>query len=176
MFHEVSTDEVLINPFKAFGKDWMALAAGNEGDGVGTMCIGWGHMGAIWAHRGGGQNLPTAVVYVRPSRQTKEFVDKEELFTVCAFTPEYKKALGYIGSHSGREGDKLTPAGLTPVYSDGTVYFAEAKQVFICRKLYHAPLVEEGFLDKDMVDLVYPERDFHEIYVGEIIKILEADQ
>ena len=45
-------------------------------------------------------------------------------FTLSHFAPEQKKALGYLGSHSGRNGDKIEKSGLTPVFADGTIYFA----------------------------------------------------
>ena len=148
---EVDVKKLLLNPVASFGDVWMALAAGNETDGIGTMTIAWGHLGTLWERDTHTNRLPTAICYVRPSRHTKSFMEKEDLFTLCSFGSEYKKALGYIGSHSGRDGDKITPAGLTPVYVDGTVYFAEAKLVCICRKLYHAPLLEEGFVDKGLM-------------------------
>ena len=47
---------------------------------------------------------------------------KEELFTLSHFPEQYRKALGYLGSHSGRDGDKVNAAGLTPVFADGTTY------------------------------------------------------
>ena len=75
-----------------------------------------GHLGSLWERGTHANRLPTAIAYVRPNRQTKEFMDKEELFTLCTFSSEYKKSLGYIGSHSGRDGDKIAPAGLTPVF------------------------------------------------------------
>ena len=46
--------------------------------------------------------------------------------------------------------DKIQATGLTPVFSDGTTYFKEANMVFICRKLYQAPLLEKGYNDKKM--------------------------
>lgn len=175
MFKELPIDQLQLNPFIAFGKDWMALAAGNEADGCNAMTIAWGHFGSLW-ERGSHRNcLPTAICYVRPSRYTKEFLDKEERFTLCTFAPVQKKALGVLGSCSGRDGDKIAAAGLTPVFTDGTVAFAEAKMVYVCRKLYHAPLLKSGFVDKGLIDFNYPQRDFHEMYVGEIIKVFIND-
>ncbi len=77
--------------------------------------------------------------------------------------------------HSGRNGDKIEKSGLTPVFADGTIYFAEADMVFICRRLYQSTLLERGFSDKELIDFNYPERDFHEMYVGEILKVLVKD-
>ena len=111
---------------------------------------------------------------MRPSRYSKNYLDKEEDFTLSQFAPEYKKALGYLGSHSGRNEDKIKATGLTPVFSDKSTYFAEADLVFICRRLYQAPLLETGYVDRELIDFNYPDRDFHEVYLGEIVKVLVA--
>lgn len=169
---EIPVSELQLNPMTLFANDWMLLTAGNEARGFNTMTIAWGHLGAIWHLPGREGALPTATVFVRPQRYTKEFVDREELFTLCVFDESWKKALGYLGSHSGRDGDKVAEAGLTPVFAHGTVHFAQAKLVLVCRKLYSAPLEEGHFIDRQLVDRNYPERDFHEMYVAEIVKVL----
>lgn len=175
-FEELSISELKVSP-DAFGRDWMALAVGN-GNSYNAMTIAWGNIGSLWDKYDTNRHeiFPTATVYVRPQRYTKEFMDRESLFTICWFGKnEGRHALAYLGSHSGRDEDKVRNAGLTPVFDRGTVYFQEAKLVIICRKLYHARLVEEGFVDRKIVEKNYPQRDFHEMYVGEIIKVLKQN-
>jgi flavin reductase (DIM6/NTAB) family NADH-FMN oxidoreductase RutF len=169
---KIDLTELKINPMTLIAKEWMLLSAGCQERGYNTMTASWGHLGSIWGHGGG---LPTAVAYVRPQRYTKEFVDREELYTLCFFPEEYKKALGYLGSHSGRDENKVAKVGLTPVFGEGYTYFAEASLVLVCRKLYRAPVLEEGFVDKAVLEDCYPQRDFHDLYVGEIIKVLKAE-
>ena len=166
---EIDVKELQMNPMTLIAKDWMLVTAGNEERGYNTMTASWGHLGSIWGHGGG---LPTSVIFIRPQRYTKEFVDREELYTLSFFSEEYKKALGYLGSHSGRDEDKVAKMGLTPVFDVGTTYFSEAKLVLVCRKLYRGSLTEDGFMDKAIVDDCYPNRDFHDFYVGEIVKVL----
>ena len=101
-------------------------------------------------------------------------MDREELYTLCFFDGK-KKELGYLGSRSGRDEDKVAAVGFTPVFGQGYTYFAEAKLVLVCRKLYQAPLKEEYFTDKAAMERNYPDRDFHDLYVGEIQKILVAE-
>jgi flavin reductase (DIM6/NTAB) family NADH-FMN oxidoreductase RutF len=101
-------------------------------------------------------------------------MDREQLHTICFF-PGYKKELGYLGTRSGRDEDKVAATGLTPVFADGYTYFAEAKLVLVCEKIYQAPLKEEYFLDKALMEKHYPERDFHDLYVGRIVKVLAAE-
>lgn len=169
---EMTVSQLTINPITEIAKGWMLLTAGTEENGYNTMTCSWGHIGSIWG-RGGG--MATAVCYVRPQRYTKEFVDREDLYTLCFFPEEYKKQLAYLGSHSGREEDKVANAGLTPVFGKGFTYFAEAKLVLVCRKVYRAPLVEEGFVDKSILDDHYPSRDLHDLYIGEIVTILASE-
>ena len=172
MFKEIDYKDLKINPMTMFGEDWMALTAGNENKGYNSMCIAWGHMGTVWERDSHANRLPTVTCFVRPQRYTKDFLDREELFTVSHFPSAMKKTLGYIGSHSGRDGDKIKDAGLTPIFDGGATYFEEADMVFVCRKLYQAPLVESGFVDNGLIDFNYPEKDYHEMYIGEIIKVL----
>ncbi len=173
MFREIRIEELQVNPITLFGKDWCVVSAGNETDGYNGMTIAWGHLGSIWdrATEHGKIMIPTVNVYVRPSRYTKTFMDKEDVFTVSAFPKEYKRALGYMGSHSGRNEDKAVGAGLTPVFMDGTVTYEQADLVFVCRKIYQQTLKEECFTDHSIMEENYPKRDFHDMYIGEILKI-----
>ena len=163
----ISPKEIIGNPFAMIGDQWMLITAG-DGEKCNTMTASWGGLGVLW-------NAPVATCYVRPQRYTKEFVDREELYTLCFFDG-YKKELAYLGSHSGRDEDKVAKTGLTPVFGQGFTYFAEAKLVLVCRKLYRAPLKEEGFFFRETVEKNYPDRDFHDLYIGQIVKVLVADE
>ena len=137
---EIDYKTMKFNPFNLLGKEWMLASAGNEKDGCNTMTVSWGHLGCMWGH-----NDPTAVIYLRPSRYTKTFVDKEDYFTLCVMDKSFKKQMAYLGTVSGRDENKIEKAGLTTVFADGTVYFKEAKMVLICKKMYAAELQESGF-------------------------------
>jgi len=164
---EISYKDLQFNPFNLIGDVWMLVTAGNPETGCNTMTASWGHLGCIWGH-----NAPTAVIYLRPSRYTKEFVDREDYFTLCFMDPSFKKQMAYLGSASGRDEDKIARTGLTPVYADNTVYFAEAKLVLVCKKVYRSELREDGFLDQAIIEEHYPLRDYHTMYVGRIEKVL----
>lgn len=160
---KIDISELQMNPMTKIGKEWMLVTAGCQERGYNTMTASWGHLGHIWG-------FDTSVIYVRPQRYTKQFVDREEKYTLCFF-PGYKKEMGYLGTKSGRDEDKVAAVGLTPVFGDGFTYFAEASLVLVCRKLYRAPLKEEYFLDKSIVTDDYPKKDFHDLYVGEILEV-----
>lgn len=164
---EVSIESLNLNPMTLISDEWMVLTAGTKDKGLNSMTCSWGHLGSIWGYY-------SAVCYVRPQRYTKEFMDKEEFYTLCFFSPDYKADMAYIGSHSGKDEDKLAATKLTAVSEEGYTYYKEAKLVLVCRKLYRAPIKEEGFLDEEALGH-YPEKDFHDMYVGEIVKVLVSD-
>lgn len=164
---KVNFEELSINPYSYIGNKWMLITAGTSQDNYNTMTASWGHLGSIWGHGGG---KPTAVIFVRPQRYTKQFVDNNEYFSLCFFDEEYKKDLGYLGSVSGKDEDKVSKTSLTPVFDDKATYFSQAKLVLICRKLYNQELKEECFVDKETMNDSYPERDFHTMYIGEIVE------
>ena len=170
MFEQLDPKDLQIKPVEMFGSDWMALTAGNEEEGYNAMTIAWGQIGTLWERETHANRLPVATCFVRPSRYTKTFIDREQSFTLCLLPKEHKKALGILGSRSGRDGNKIAEAGLTPVFDGKMTYFKESELVLFCHVLYHAPLLEEGFTDRDLVDFNYPKRDFHTMYVGEIVK------
>lgn len=170
MLVEKKITELNLNPYTLFANDWAAISTGNEEEGVNAMTIAWGSIGALWERDSHSNRLPVLTVYVRPSRYTNIRMKKDNYFSVAVL--EDKKVLGYLGSHSGRNEDKYKGAGITPVFDGNTVYPEESTIMFICRKLYQAPLLENGFCEKELVDFNYPQRDFHDMYVGQIEKIL----
>ena len=163
----IDINEFVLNPYTKIAKEWMLITAGNK-DAYNTMTASWGHLGSIWGHGGG---KPTAVIYIRPQRYTKQFVDNNDYFSLCFFDEEYREDLSYLGVKSGKDEDKAAKTKLTPVFNDKTTYFKEANMVLICRKLYRQELKEENFVDKTIIDDSYPLKDFHTMYIGEIEEI-----
>lgn len=150
--------------FDMFNNRWALLTAGDEQD-WNAMTISWGSLGTIWGSPGEGK--PIATVYVNPERYTLAFMQRHDTFTISFFPPEYRKDLAYLGSHSGREGDKVAKTSLTPVFLPEGVTFAQAEQTFFCRKLYEAPFHREG-MSKEINDF-YSGWDPHWMFVGEIV-------
>lgn len=169
---KINIEELNINAYKAIAKDWMLVSAGTNKDNYNTMTASWGQIGSLWGHGGG---KPVATCYIRPQRYTKIFVDENEYFSLSFFDEEYKKDLGYLGSVSGKDEDKVSKTNLTPEFNDKAVYFKQAKLVLICRKLYKQDLKQECFIDTDVMNDSYPKRDFHTMYIGEIEEIYVND-
>jgi len=161
---KINFEELNDNAYNLIANDWMLITAGNK-QSYNTMTASWGQLGSLWGH-GGGRKVAT--IYIRPSRYTKKFVDENEYFSLCFFDEVYRKDLSYLGTVSGKDEDKVSKTKLTPVYDEKTTYFKEAKLVLICRKLYKQDILEECFIDKNVVEDCYPKRDFHTMYIGEI--------
>ena len=91
------------------------------------------------------------------------------MLTLSFFKEEYRDALKYCGSHSGRNEDKIHNAGLSVTFTDEEVpAITQASLVLECRKLYCDMLKEECFLDKSIIDKWYAAKDYHKAYILEI--------
>lgn len=165
---EVKPEDFTMNPFTTYSKEWTLITAEKDGV-VNTMTASWGELGHVW-------NKNSIIVYIRPQRYTKEFVDNSDYFSVTVFPEEYHDKLVYLGRTSGKEEDKIKKAGLTVAYAEGVPYFEEAKLTIVGRKMYAEELKEEAFTDVDVRNQVYPERDYHTLYIGEVTKILVKDE
>ncbi len=162
-FKAIDIKSTNLNPFEKIGKEWMLITAGNKED-FNTMTASWGGMGILW-------NKPVAFTFIRPSRYTFEFTEREDYFSLTFFSEEYRNALTYCGRKSGRDVDKVKETGLTPAFIDDVPTFEEASMVLICKKLYAQPMGKEFVNDKDVVFPQYGENEaYHTMYVGEIVK------
>ena len=155
--------------FDMFNNEW-ALATAGTPDRFNTCTISWGSLGSIWGNAG--KAKPIVTIYIHLTRYTNEFLRSNELFTVSFFPKEHRKDLAILGKLSGRDCDKVAKTSLTPEFTDGTVTFKEATTVLVCRRLYHAPMLKEN-IDPEIVSEIYPDRDAHDIFIGEIMKIID---
>ena len=161
MFKEISPKEIQGNLIKMIADEWMLITAGNQ-EKYNMMTASWGFAGEIWGN-------DSVVALIRPQRYTMEFVENSDYFTLSFYGDE--KAIHKVcGSKSGRDVDKTDLTGLTPVFSDNTVYFDEARLVLICKKQYVGKLEAESFIDKE--PLKWYNDDFHYMIIGKIEKVL----
>ena len=149
------------NAVSMFDDKWCLITAGNK-DSYNTMTASWGAMGELW-------NKDVCFIFIRPQRYTLEFTEREEYFTLSFFGDEYKKALTFCGRNSGRDCDKAKETGITPVEIDGSMSFEESETVIVCKKLFYQDIDPEGFVDKAIDGVCYPEKDYHRMYVGEVV-------
>lgn len=153
--------ELKENAIHLFNNRWALITAG-KGNNYNTMTASWGALGELW-------NKDVCFCFIRPQRYTYEFIEKEEYFTVSFFSEEYKKALAYCGKYSGRDVDKAKETGLTPKFSGEWVSFEEAEIVLVCKKLAFQDISPEGFIDPSIDSSCYPAKDYHRMYIGEIV-------
>lgn len=165
-FIKINPENIADNPFKLIGKDWGLVTAGTADD-FNTMTISWGGVGIMW-------NKPVAFTFIRPQRHTFGYLEKGECFSLSFFDEEYRKALTFCGTKSGRDYDKPAETGLTPAFTkDGVPYFEQARLVLICKKLYAQDMNGQSVIDSDAVMKNYNGDDWHRMYVSEITEVLK---
>ncbi len=163
-FYEISPQQLEKNPFTLIGKEWMLIAAEKEGK-TNAMTASWGGMGVLW-------NKNVVFSFIRPQRYTKEFVDASDRFSLTFFDESYRDTLSYFGRVSGRDEDKIEKTGLSLCHAEGAPYFREARLILICKKLYAGDMKPEDILIPEIDDKNYPGKDYHTMYIGEIVKVL----
>ncbi len=151
------------NIFKLFNNEWALVTAGTEGR-YNTMTISWGGAGTLWGR-------PVVTVYVKPVRYTHEFMEANDFFTVSFYPEQYRKALMLLGSASGRDGDKVAKAGLTPKFLDNAVTFAEAHTTLLCKKIYRQDL-DLAAMPQSVIEASYKTEAPHTMYIGEVVEMI----
>ena len=164
-FVEKQVSELHENPFTLIGKEWFLLTAGTP-ERFNTMTCSWGAMGEIW-------NAPSVTAYVRTNRHTFGFMEEGDTFTISVFPEEYRKALSFCGSHSGRDCDKVKETGLTPVTLNGVPAFEEARLVFVCQKVYSQMMEMDSFVTPETAERFYGSDPMHKMYIGKILAVDE---
>jgi flavin reductase (DIM6/NTAB) family NADH-FMN oxidoreductase RutF len=157
----IKPEEISDNVFKLIGSEWMLVTSGNL-KSFNAMTASWGGLGVLW-------NKPVSFIFIRPCRYTYQFIEKSDTYTLSFFDRKFKSVLNLCGTKSGRDCDKVKETGITPTETkDGSIYFTEARLIVECRKIYYQDLDPKHFIDPG-IESNYPEKDYHRMYVGEII-------
>ena len=136
------------------------------GETLNTMTIGWATIGYVWRR-------PIFMVAVRDSRHTFGIIEKAADFTVSVPMTNMQEAIMFCGTKSGRDYDK---------YKECALELAEARNVvspiintpgihFECKIILKAAM-DPAYLDVEYEKL-YPEKDYHTLYFGEILDCYE---
>ena len=163
-----------VNAFDYAGDICHALKKGvlltTKADGfVNTMTIGWGHIGIEWGR-------PIFVTYVRETRYTKQMLEKNGEFTVNIPVGVLdSRILGFCGTKSGRDVDKIQALGLTLEDSEviSVPGIRELPLTLECKVIYKQKQ-DVSAIPKDIIDKYYPAdengfRDYHYAYYGQIL-------
>jgi flavin reductase (DIM6/NTAB) family NADH-FMN oxidoreductase RutF len=142
---------------------FLTVRAGEE---LNTMTIGWATIGFAW-------RKPILMVMVRDSRHTFGLIEKAADFTVSVPSAEMKKEIAFCGSKSGRDVDKFQACSLKT--APGRQVRSPILQIpgvhFECRIVYKNAIAPEHLTSA--YDPLYPEKDYHTLYFGEIAACYE---
>lgn len=168
MMKEIKIEDLKFNPFTKIGKEWMLINS-DDGKTFNSMTANWGTMGFLW-----GKNVVT--IFVRPQRYTKKLIDnKNSKVSLSFFDGAYKKEMALLGSQSAYDyPDKIKTSGLIPIEVDGVKTYKEASLTMELNILYRQTITENCFIDQSIIDKQYPEKDFHDMYVCEIKRIIKS--
>ncbi len=155
--------EIVKNLCNKLNNEWALLTAGDKNK-FNSMTISWGSFGVLWFKN-------TITVYVRPERYTLEFLKQQKYFTVSFYDSQYKKDLQILGTKSGRDTNKMQEISLTPKFLDNGITFKEAKQTFVCKKLYMGQM-DLNNLDEQTKQQNYTTPQGHYVFIGEIEKVI----
>jgi flavin reductase (DIM6/NTAB) family NADH-FMN oxidoreductase RutF len=130
---------------------------------VNTMTIAWGGVNYVW-------NKPVFVAYVRYTRDTYEMLKNTDEFTInVPLTKDLRKEIGFCGTKSGRDIDKIHECNFT--LQDGrtlnTPILADCDMHYECKIIYKQAM-EPNSIEKDILNRHYANNDFHVIFYGEI--------
>ena len=183
MFREISVEALTQNPFTSIGGELILVSAGNS-RGFNAATTSWGALGRLW-------DKPVVTVYLNPQGGTIKYMDAVDRFAVSFFDPEHRDALRAGGINPGRRHrglwapfaflltfvlskfgykERLKPMYITDVID--AVTFQQASMVLICKKLYNAPLGEDGFTVKGFGEEYCSNGIVHTLYIGELLKVL----
>ncbi len=167
-YEEISPEDFQTKPFNLYHKEWALITAGTP-EKCNSMTISWGGTGTY-------MSLPITNIYIRQERYTKKFFDEQKLYTVCWFPESMKKELGYMGNHSGKDEDKYAKTGLKPIEIDGTMAIEQATRIMICKKIFDGPIEPKNIIPCENKEKYFDKnnpQDFHTMYMGQVLKILE---
>lgn len=141
-----------------------------DSDKINTMTIGWGNIGYEWGKA-------IFMVMVRKSRYTHNMLENANEFTVSIpFDGSLKKELGFCGSKSGRDVDKISSCNLTLISSEkvSSPIVKVNGLVYECKVIYKHDL-DISMLPESIKKSCYGDGDTHTLYYGEILKVSDLN-
>jgi flavin reductase (DIM6/NTAB) family NADH-FMN oxidoreductase RutF len=141
-----------------------------EADGQrNTMTIGWATIGFVW-------KKPVFMAAVRSSRYTFEIIEKAADFTVSIPNADMSRELAFCGSRSGRDVDKFRECNLSTIAASRVMSpIISAPGVHYECVIQYKQAMEPGHLSTDFQAL-YPKKDYHTLYFGEIVACYRTSQ
>lgn len=140
-----------------------------SGNALNTMTIGWATFGVVWTK-------PIMMVAVRLSRHTFGIIEGAKDFTVTIPAGDMQKEIAFCGSKSGRDVDKFKTCKLE--IADGRKVASPIIKThgrhYECKIIYKSAMDPANF-DRGYDSSLYPQKDYHTLYFGEILACYEID-
>ena len=168
-FNKIDCRTINDNFIRLIGDDWLLITAGKMEE-FNTMTASWGGIGVLW-------NKAVAICFIRPTRYTYMFTETNDIFTLSFFSEKERDILRYCGTKSGRDVNKIAATGLEPFICENSgIGYSEASLIFECRKIYYDDLKATNFLLPETDGKNYPKKDYHRMYIGEILASYQRKQ
>ncbi len=167
-----------INVYNYFGDILQALKKGilitaKKENRVNSMTISWGQIGVEW-------NKLIFTTYIRKSRYTHELLESGEFTVNIPVDKSAAKIIGFCGTKSGRDIDKIKELDLTLV--DGKNIdvpgIKELPLTLECKIIYKQDQ-DENSIPQEIKDKFYPKEisddfhgangSYHTMFYGEIV-------
>jgi flavin reductase (DIM6/NTAB) family NADH-FMN oxidoreductase RutF len=134
-----------------------------------TMTIGWATFGVVWSK-------PIMMVAVRFTRHTFGVIEAATDFTVTVPEGDMHKEIAFCGSKSGRDVDKFKACNLEIISSRKVASpIIKTRGLHYECKIIYKSAMDPSHLDKDYAASLYPQKDYHTLYFGEILACYETD-
>ena len=140
-----------------------------SGEELNTMTIGWATIGYVWSK-------PIMMVAVRLSRHTFKLIETATDFTVSIPSSDMQKEITFCGTKSGRDYDKFKECNLQVLDSQKVVSpIIKAPGLHYECKIVYKSDMDPAYLDEEYEVRIYPKKDYHTLYFGEIVDCYEID-
>jgi flavin reductase (DIM6/NTAB) family NADH-FMN oxidoreductase RutF len=140
-----------------------------SGNALNTMTIGWATFGVVW-------RKPIMMVAVRFTRHTFGIIEAAKDFTVTVPAGDMSQEIAYCGSKSGKDVDKFKMCHLET--TDGRHVASPIIKTrgchYECRIIYKSAM-DPAHFDQDYDSSLYPKKDYHTLYFGEVLACYETD-
>jgi len=163
---KVMPTDYVTETYAMLDRGGLLLSTSGKNEKLNVMTIGWGLVGILWYK-------PTFAVAVRPTRYTYRLLEESNEFTVNVPSRGIEKIIEYCGNVSGRDHDKFREMNLTPLPGRRvkSPMISECVVHYECNVIYKTK-IKIGHLPKEIVSKYYPSKDYHTLYIGEIISVL----
>lgn len=144
---------------------FLTVKAGSD---LNTMTIGWATIGIVW-------QKPIFMVAVRNSRHTFTIIENADDFTVSVPSKNMTDEIMFCGTKSGRDINKFKECKLA--IKDSRSIFSPIINIpgihFECKIVFKSPMDPTLLIDE--YEKLYPEKDYHTLYFGEILDCYEIE-